>query len=68
MIIVFKPKSKQTDINEVVKSIEDKGLSTNLVAKDDATICWVVGDTTQIDASTIEVNLAVEKVMQVCVC
>lgn len=65
MIIVFKPNSKQTDINEVVKSIEDKGLSTNLVAKDDATICWVVGDTTQIDASTIEVNLAVEKVMQV---
>ena len=65
MIIVFKPKAKLNDIKEVVKSVEDKGLSAHLVKKDDNTICWVIGDTTQIDASTIEVSLAVEKVMQV---
>ena len=65
MIIVFKPKAKLNDIKEVVRSVEDKGLSAHLVEKDDNTICWVIGDTTQIDASTIEVSLAVEKVMHV---
>lgn len=65
MIIVFKSKAKTEEINDVMRSVEEKGLSTHLIKKEDATICWIIGDTTQIDASTIEVSLAVEKVMHV---
>lgn len=65
MIIVFKQKAKETEIKEVIKHLEDKGLSAHLVSREDGSIAWVNGDTTAIDDSTIEVSLAVEKVMHV---
>lgn len=65
MIIVFKPKTKEEDVEKIVKQVEAKGLSTHLVVGEDVTICGIIGDTTKVDPRTIEVSPAVEKVMHV---
>ena len=65
MIIVFKPKATEEDVQKIVKQVEDKGLSTHLVVGEDVTICGIIGDTTKVDPRTIEVSSSVEKVMHV---
>ncbi|MCI9094135.1 MAG: 3-deoxy-7-phosphoheptulonate synthase, partial [Coprobacillus sp.] len=65
MIIVFKPKTKEEEVQKIVKQVEDKGLSTHLVVGEDVTICGVIGDTTKVDSRQIEVLSVVEKVMHV---
>ena len=49
MIIVFKPKTKEEEVQKIVKQVEDKGLSTHLVVGEDVTICGIIGDTTKVD-------------------
>jgi 3-deoxy-7-phosphoheptulonate synthase len=65
MIIVFKPKATQEEVNKVVGHVEEKGLRTNIVVGEEQTICGIIGDTTKIDPKSIEVDSAVEKVMHV---
>ena len=65
MIIVFKPKTTEEDVQKIVNQVEAKGLSTHLVVGEDVTICGIIGDTTKVDPRTIEVSPAVEKVMHV---
>ena len=65
MIIVFKPKTKEEEVQKIVKQVEDKGLSTHLVVGEDVTICGIIGDTTKVDPRQIEVLSVVEKVMHV---
>ncbi len=65
MIIVFKPKVKETDVNHVVDQVKQRGLDTHLVIGEEVTICGVIGDTTRIDPRQIEVSPFVEKVMHV---
>lgn len=65
MIIVFKPKTSQEDVEKIVHQVEEKGLSTHLVVGEDVTICGIIGDTTRVDPRQIEVSACVEKVMHV---
>ena len=65
MIIVFKPKATEEDVQKIVNQVEAKGLSTHLVVGEDVTICGIIGDTTKVDPRTIEVSSSVEKVMHV---
>lgn len=65
MIIVFKPKTSQDDVNKVASQIEAKGLTTHIVVGEDVTICGVIGDTTIVDPKQIEVSSVVERVMHV---
>lgn len=65
MIIVFKPKTSQDDVNKVASQIEAKGLTTHIVVGEDVTICGIIGDTTIVDPKQIEVSSVVERVMHV---
>ena len=65
MIIVFKPKATEEDVQKIVNQVEAKGLSTHLVVGEDVTICGIIGDTTKVDPRTIEVSSSVEKLMHV---
>ncbi|MEG0685274.1 MAG: 3-deoxy-7-phosphoheptulonate synthase, partial [Coprobacillus sp.] len=65
MIIVFKPKTKDEDLNRVIDKVEKLGLVTHVSKGTETTIVGLVGDTTVIDPRLIEVDGAVEKVMKV---
>ena len=65
MIIVFKPKSKDNDLNRVIEKVENLGLKTHISKGEETTIVGLIGDTTKVDARMIEVDEAVEKVMHV---
>ncbi len=65
MIIVFKPKTTDEDVQKIVGQVEAKGLSTHLVVGEGVTICGVIGDTTKVDSKQIEVAPMVDKVMHV---
>ncbi len=65
MIIVFKQKTSETDVNKVAQHVEDLGLSTHIVVGTEQTICGIIGDTTKVDPKSIEVSPVVEKVMKV---
>ncbi len=65
MIVIFKSKATQIEIDEVIKTIEERGLNVRLIENDGTTTAWVIGDTTQVDISTIEVNHAIEKALRI---
>ena len=65
MIIVFKPKTKESDLQRVIDKVETLGLKTHISIGEETTIVGLVGDTTKIDARMIEVDESVEKVMHV---
>jgi len=65
MIIVFKPRVSEADIESVVGQVEAKGLTTHLVVGEGVTICGIIGDTTRVDPRQIEVLPVVDKVMHV---
>ena len=65
MIIVFKPKTKESDLNRVIEKVEGLGLKTHVSQGVETTIVGLIGDTTKVDPRTIEVDEAVEKVMHV---
>ncbi|MCD7893679.1 MAG: 3-deoxy-7-phosphoheptulonate synthase [Erysipelotrichaceae bacterium] len=65
MIIVFKQKTSEADVNKVAKNVEDLGLSTHIVVGEEQTICGIIGDTTKVDPKSLEVSPVVEKVMKV---
>ncbi|MCD7809157.1 MAG: 3-deoxy-7-phosphoheptulonate synthase, partial [Erysipelotrichaceae bacterium] len=65
MIIVFKQKTSEEDVNKVAKNVENLGLSTHIVVGEEQTICGIIGDTTKVDPKSLEVSPVVEKVMKV---
>jgi len=65
MIIVFKPKAKEKDLQRVIQKVETLGLVAHVSKGEETTIVGLVGDTTKVDARMIEVDEAVEKVMHV---
>ena len=65
MIIVFKPKTKDEDVQKIVKQVGDKGLTTHIVVGEETTICGIIGDVTKVDSRQIEVSPVVDHVMRV---
>ena len=65
MIIVFKPKTKDEDVQKIVKQVKNKGLTTHIVVGTETTICGVIGDVTKVDPKQLEVSPVVERVMHV---
>lgn len=65
MIIVFKPKTTDEDVQKIVKQVEDKGLTTHIVVGTETTICGVIGNVTKVDPKQLEVSPVVDHVMRV---
>ncbi|WP_321833136.1 3-deoxy-7-phosphoheptulonate synthase [Clostridium butyricum] len=65
MIVVLKQKAKKEQIERLTKQIEAKGLKVNPVIGTEKSILGLVGDTTQVDPSSIEASEIVESVMHV---
>ena len=65
MIIVLKPNSKKEDVNRIENYVHEKGIQTQVVVGADTIVIGLIGDTTQIDPKSIEVDSVVEKVMKV---
>ena len=65
MIIVFKPKTTDEDVQKIVKQVEDKGLTTHIVVGTETTICGVIGEVTKVDPKQLEVSPVVDHVMRV---
>ena len=65
MIIVFKPKTTDEDVQKIVKQVEDKGLTTHIVVGTETPICGVIGDVTKVDPKQLEVSPVVDHVMRV---
>ena len=65
MIIVFKPKTTDEDVQKIVKQVEDKGLTKHIVVGTETTICGVIGDVTKVDPKQLEVSPVVDHVMRV---
>ncbi|WP_455795733.1 3-deoxy-7-phosphoheptulonate synthase [Clostridium butyricum] len=65
MIVVLKQKAKKEQIERLTKQIEAKGLKVNPVIGTEKSVLGLVGDTTQVDPSSIEASEIVESVMHV---
>lgn len=65
MIVVLKQNVSKEEIERLTKQIESKGLTVNPVIGTEKSILGLVGDTTQIDPSSIEASEIVESVMHV---
>ena len=65
MIIVFKPKTKDEDVQKIVEQVEEKGLTTHIVVGTETTICGIIGDVTKVDPKQLEVSPVVDHVMRV---
>ncbi|WP_294377507.1 3-deoxy-7-phosphoheptulonate synthase [uncultured Clostridium sp.] len=65
MIVVLKKKATKEQIEKLTKQIEAKGLKVSPVIGTEKSILGLVGDTTQIDPSSIEASGIVESVMHV---
>lgn len=65
MIVVLNKNAKKEQIERLTKQIEAKGLKVNPVIGTEKSILGLVGDTTQVDPSSIEASEIVESVMHV---
>lgn len=65
MIVVLKQNVSKEEIERLTKQIESKGLTVNPVIGTEKSILGLVGDTTQIDPSSIEASEIVENIMHV---
>lgn len=65
MIIVFKQKATELDLERIISKISKFGLEAHVSKGEKTTIVGLIGDTTKIDSTSIEVDSAVEKVMHV---
>lgn len=64
MIIVMKPLATDENINNVIKYVEDSGLTTHLSKGDSVTIIGVIGDKSKI-SDTVKLFNGVEKLVSV---
>lgn len=65
MIIVFKPRATENDVNRIITKVERMGLKTHLSKGEMSTIVGLVGDTTRVDPKQFEVDECVERIMKV---
>ena len=65
MIIVFKPRATENDVNRIIAKVEKMGLKTHLSKGEMSTIVGLVGDTTRVDPKQFEVDECVERIMKV---
>ena len=65
MIIVFKPRATENDVNRIIAKVERMGLKTHLSKGEMSTIVGLVGDTTRVDPKQFEVDECVERIMKV---
>lgn len=65
MIIVMKPNASQENIDQVIKTITQKGLAVHLSKGAEVTIIGVIGEKTKIVDSNIEIAPGVDRVVPV---
>ncbi|MDR3287933.1 MAG: 3-deoxy-7-phosphoheptulonate synthase [Peptococcaceae bacterium] len=65
MIIILKPETDQREIDHLTETLESQGVTVNPVYGTELVILGLVGDTSKIDASRVEANRIVERVMYV---
>ena len=65
MIIVFKPRATENDVNRIIAKVERMGLKTHLSKGEMSTIVGLIGDTTRVDPKQFEVDECVERIMKV---
>lgn len=65
MVVITKADISNEELNALVKSIEEKGLTVDISRGKDSTVIGLIGDTHSIDADRILLNPAVEKIMRV---
>ncbi|TCK92857.1 3-deoxy-D-arabinoheptulosonate-7-phosphate synthase [Natranaerovirga hydrolytica] len=65
MIIVMEPKAKDESIKQVINTIEQFGLQTNLSKGDQTTIIGVIGDKTKLSDANLELIDGVEKIVPI---
>ncbi len=65
MIVILNPKTKNEDIEKLIKEIEALGVSASLIEGFEKSVIGLVGDTTLVDPKKLEGNKIVEKVARV---
>ena len=65
MIVILKQQAKNEEIEKLIRYIEAKGLEVSPVIGIEKSILGLIGDTSQVDISSIKANEIVEKVMHV---
>jgi 3-deoxy-7-phosphoheptulonate synthase len=65
MIVVMKPGSNQTQINQVVQMVRDMGLTDHVIVGTERTVIAVIGDDRSKDKSQLETIDGVDKVMPI---
>lgn len=65
MIITLKKTTPKNEIEKIIKSIENKGVSVTVIEGTDYNVFGVVGDTTNIDEKYIQANPYVDKVSRI---
>ncbi|WP_033166040.1 3-deoxy-7-phosphoheptulonate synthase [Clostridium sp. KNHs205] len=65
MIIVMKPNAKQESIDNIIRIIEEKGLTPHLSAGNEVTIIGVVGDKSRLQDQNLEIAEDVDRVVPV---
>jgi 3-deoxy-7-phosphoheptulonate synthase len=65
MIVVLKPGTPQNQVDELIALIKEHNVQVNTWVGTEATVLGLIGDTSVIDISEIEVQEAVERVMKV---
>ena len=65
MIIVMKPGATNSQVQDIVRAIEEQGLKAHLSKGDQVTIVGVVGDKTKLSTRNLEIAPGVEKIVPV---
>ena len=65
MIVTLKKDAPRAEVEKIIKSIEGKGLHTNIIEGTDYTVFGIVGDTTILDEKVIAANPVVDNVQRI---
>ncbi|MGO5359297.1 3-deoxy-7-phosphoheptulonate synthase [Anaerofustis sp. LCP19S3_F7] len=65
MIVVLQPNSDKLEVAKLVAQIESKNLKIQPIEGEDLTVLGLVGDTSVLDAKTLEANSIVRRVLHV---
>lgn len=67
MIITTKKSATKESVNQLISSLEERGLSILWISGENYDVFGVVGDTTSVDISSIEANDCVQRVQRIAV-
>ncbi len=65
MIVIMKPRATMEEVTQIVAELKDMGMSVQTNTGVECTVLGVIGNTLEVDTSTLEMHPSVDRVMRV---